>query len=558
MRPPSHTTITKTFWILPLAFYWFTACPTVGWIDAPYTAGLVNNLEFSVWVNNHNLFILLAKVWSWLVPVGEFHYRLNLFAGLLGALTVHFIFVLGVRLTGNLVASISGALALMFSHALWWHSTMLEVYTLNTALMALILLCVLQYSETRELFALYKAVFCFGLAISNHILMGLFAFAFLALFYSVFRDRGIERGLLPLKLCGVFLIGLELYIIIFVRELNSWLLELPSQPTFSEVASHLRGMLDASTGGYFKEHMFPANRTLSSNINWRLNYLFLWLVNYPSLFLPLGFVGAYAFWKDKQRRLFFSFFMVGLAAQAIWSANYLIWDMYAFALPVWVLFGVLGIMGFDHLWRKGRPMKKALMGCAPSILIGPLLYMWVPSFARQEGFWQSYFSGYFTSTLWNSAEYFANPNKRDYRLAQKISESILAQLPQDSHLFASDSNVAYPIIYYYQRVLRKRPDVEVHLLFEPTLTREALKENAAGMQALIDEGKNVFASSPFWPVSEVLGHLYLRLDNTKTPDDLRDMSWEEFERTFPRYRLNKIYLLKGEPYFIFKVEKRES
>jgi hypothetical protein len=56
----------------------------------------------------------------------------------------------------------------------------------------------------------------------------------------------------------------------------------------------------------------------------------------------------------KERRGCFLFFGLGIAAQVAWSANYLIWDMYAFSLPVYVMLGVPLIVGADALLKRAR------------------------------------------------------------------------------------------------------------------------------------------------------------------------------------------------------------
>src|SRR5688500_4226265 len=103
-RRPLALGLAHLFWVLPLSFYALTVCRGVGWLDS---AMLVNNvflLKAGSWVNNHNLFLYVGRLWLILVPLPP-ALALNLLASLFGALTVHFVFRAGLLLTHNTAAS---------------------------------------------------------------------------------------------------------------------------------------------------------------------------------------------------------------------------------------------------------------------------------------------------------------------------------------------------------------------------------------------------------------------------------------------------------------------
>ena len=66
-----------------------------------------------------------------MVPFGEYAWRINLFSGFLASLTLYFVVLTGIRLTGSRLASIIGAGALAVSFEFWQQSVIAEVYTLN-------------------------------------------------------------------------------------------------------------------------------------------------------------------------------------------------------------------------------------------------------------------------------------------------------------------------------------------------------------------------------------------------------------------------------------------
>ena len=117
----------------------------------------------------------------------------------------------------------------------------------------------------------------------------------------------------------------------------------------------LRSTFAYATGtGTFGSFLFPTGLAAGQRLFWRLNYLFLLAWNFASAALGLAAWGLWRFWRMKERRGCFLFFGLGIAAQIAWSANYLIWDMYAFSLPVYVMLGVPLIVGVDALLASAR------------------------------------------------------------------------------------------------------------------------------------------------------------------------------------------------------------
>ena len=173
--------VKQFFYLIPLIFYILTMAKTVGYVDAALILNNAYHLEISAWVNNHNLFSLLGWIWIKIFPFGKEFFRLNLLSAIFGAFTVYFIFLTCFEYTRSILVSFITSIALMISHSLWWHSTMLEVYTLNTLIIALILFTVLKYYRTRQKKWFFISLFFWGLGISNHILMSLFIAAFVLL-----------------------------------------------------------------------------------------------------------------------------------------------------------------------------------------------------------------------------------------------------------------------------------------------------------------------------------------------------------------------------------------
>jgi len=551
----------RLFWLVPLAFYGWTVCPGPGWIDSSMIAGFVHSLHLGTTANTHNLFHVLGRIWTLLRPSADPHAWLNLLCAALGAGTVYLVCLAGYRLTSNLTAALAGAVALMLSHSLWWHSTVLEVYTLNTLLLAGMVLCLVRHDRTRGLPELYAAAFLLGLACSNHVLMGLFAVAFVAVlpWPPARRDpAGTPRVLTVKSLCSLglcFALGFGVFELAFLIDFSARCNQ-HSPLTYRAMGAELLDLVDGATGGSFRRSMFPAHVTAATRWGWRLNYLFTLLMNYPSVAFVLGGLGAVGLWRKRHDfPRTFVFVGVGGSIQAAWSANYMIWDMFAFGLPVWVLFGLLSIVGFDALWRRGRATRLALLGLLPSLLVGPLLYARIPHWAATPGFWQRYFAEmHHVANIWDPARYLANPNKRHYDAVSRFAQAVFRELPPGAHHYDSGSKGHYPLALYYQRVLRVRRDIRHHLIFGPALTPQSIAAMARDIDASLERGEAVYVSSPYWPERLVLNRLYAQHGPPRS--NPQSLSVAQLERTFPRYELRRIPLIEGEPFFIYRLVPR--
>lgn len=569
--------VVRFFWIVPLAFYWLTASPHPGWIDSPMIANRVHILETGTWVNTHNLFFILGKIWSWIFPWGELHYKLNLLAGLFGAVAVYFLFRTGLLLSGNLIASVLGGLAIVLSHSLWWHSTMLEVYTLNAALIGIILYLIALFdckhnslpegskNPKGDLRYLYGAAFVWGLGVLNHALMGLFIFAFAALFIISKKRRELFKPAPILLFSFFFLCGFQIYIFLFLKELTQHVNRV-TPFSYNELWNSFKYLVDHTTGGHFKGSMFPEYQSTSNWINWRLNYLFLLLINYPSVMFIFGFVGLWTLKKLEGFSGWKVFFVVGLIAQITWSANYIIWDMYAFGMPVWIMFGVVGIVGGAHLidrYSDNLKRKNALIIIILlSLSIGPYLYASIPKWAQKEGgFWTEYFKPFSgMGNLWDAAEYFSNPNKRNYNRVKLIADGLFAKLPPGAIVFDDDGKGYYPFSFYYQQTLNIRRDIQYYLLFTPQFDDRHAAQMAFTAKRHLDEGKSVYISALTFPERALLNHLYSLFSDSEllTPNYAAGLTIEDLVKTFPVYQLVKFPLVDDGSAYIYHLVKRSG
>ena len=551
------------FLIIPAVFYFITACKTPGWVDATLIVSNVVNLTLGSWVNYHNLFHILGYGWLWMFPSTNIHYYLVLLSALFGTLTVYIMFRVGMELTSSKLVSAIGALILMFSHSLWWHSTMLEVYTLNAAIIAAILLFIVRYNKNKKIINLYFAAFFFGLGCSNHLLMGLFIFAFLFLIGAIIYKRKTLTLKKMLILTFCFLLGFQLYLYVFILDYRRNVRWLQSGESTSEVRLQaLKITIHYATGGGFKKYMFPKDISPDEKRFWRLNYLILILLNYPSGAFFLCLFGFYCFWKKKGYRLTFIFILFSLIAQIIWSGNYFIWDMYAFALPVYVILSIPIIMSIDFLFHKGKAARIILLCLLPTFIVPPFIYSRVAEGGRKQGIVKSYFKNYpewdWALNTWEVVEYIVNPNKRDYTKVPEYAEKIFEILPQGAHFWNSVGRADYPLRLYYQDIYKIRTDINHHSLFSPLMTPEQAKTEAVNMKMYIQSGMPVYIASHSYPERAVLDELYVLLDPAKSLNQVSSLSIEELINSFPDIKIEKITLFEQEQIWIYQILKKNE
>jgi hypothetical protein len=549
------------FFLIPGFFYWFTACRTPGWVDATLIVSNVVNLELGAWVNYHNLFSLLGYVWIHAFPQSNIHYSLVLLSALFGTVTVQLMFLVFLELTAHKLIAGAGAIALMISHSLWWHSTMLEVYTLNTAIIAAVLFLIVRFEKKGKLIDLYLTAFLLGLGMSNHVLMGLFIFGFLVVIgYLIYKRKSPSFWNISLMI-GCFLLGTGVYLYAFLRDFQNEVTVLKAEPTTrSAVAvsiTALSSTVDDATGGEFKKYMFPRNIPADEKRFWRLNYLLLICYNYPSAAILLSLFGFYCFWKKSNLRLTFLFYMTSLFAQVVWSSNYFIWDMYAFSLPVYLLLSVTVVLALNFLIDFGKTGRILLLCLIPTFIAPPFLYDAVSDDGKKDGIVKKYFRHYTeweqAEHTWDGIEYLTTPNKRSYHRVSDYAYKIFTVLPQGAHLWNSVGRADYPLRLYYRDIYNMRRDINHHSLFNPFMTQEEAEHEAAVLRTCLAGREQVFFASIAYPERLVLDNLFVLLDPTKDLDWVGSLPIEEYIDLFPGVEIKKIVLFEEEQVWIYRL-----
>ncbi|MDD5747618.1 MAG: DUF2723 domain-containing protein [Actinomycetota bacterium] len=122
------------------------------------------------------LFLLTAKIFSWIFPFGTLAFRTSIYSGIFAALTACLIYHIVLRITRSKVGSLVAALVYSFSYTFWYQSVIPETYSLNAFFIALLILLTLRWErlfyeggEKKATNTLCLMAFIYGLALANHI-----------------------------------------------------------------------------------------------------------------------------------------------------------------------------------------------------------------------------------------------------------------------------------------------------------------------------------------------------------------------------------------------------
>jgi len=401
--------------------------------------------------------------------------------------------------------------------------------------------------------------------------MGLFVFAYGTLFVMLLAGKeriGWRKGLL---LAGAAALGCAPYLAVLIRDV-----------IWAAPAAGVRGAflsaLDRATGSYFRQSMFPRNLTAGQQAFWRANYLFLLWYNFPSAALPLAVWGTVRLRRAGCPLPLAVFFWTALAAQVVWSSNYLIFDMYAFSMPVYVLASLPLAAGFRALLERARPDLKA--ACIASLFIPGVLYPLSAAIPQLDQLGQRYIDLYrptfygleqeyaaarpggggileLTAGLWDPYRYLMNPAKAHYREVAEYCEGVLKTLPPRSHFWDDESKGGYPLSLYYRAIRGDRPDLQIHLiLVHETVDHRAVMEGAEAMRCALMARGELYVASLERPEREFVIQLSRLLGGTGDAAALRGLSARDFQKQIPSLLVAPVPLGTRSGLAVYRVRRR--
>jgi hypothetical protein len=330
-------------------------------------------------------YMMLTHLFIYL-PFGDPAYRINLASAVYGIAAVLVIYLAGLRLCKRAVAAATGALAFGLCEAFWSQATISEVYTLEALLVALVILVLLVWRDTRADRYLLLSAFLVGLSLTHHLTSVLLvptapAFVFLT-------DRRVfSRVGVMLKSLGLFLIGLLPFLYLPIRAMmNAPLNEAdPSTPW--------RFLLLVTGGSFLAEsaekgrHCSPSALALadpSTKLSLLTNHL---LVQFPIVLMLVGVLAAvYLLFRDRAAAILLGTLFFGCLGQAILYLQLGIEDFYVFLIPAFLAFGLCISVGLGAVLRWTENLAIGSATRTAVLLILSLLMFAIPLLGAREAY----------------------------------------------------------------------------------------------------------------------------------------------------------------------------
>jgi hypothetical protein len=200
--------------LITLCLYVLTARPDVGGPEDSPKFQFLGFVLGTAHPPGYPLYVLLTHLFARL-PIGTLAFRINVFSGLMGAITCAVVFMLGRQLGASRVSAAAAACALATGATFWRYSILAEVYTLAAAFSALVMAMLVAWSRRPTRWRLYVACGLFAAALGNHlIIVGLLP---AAIAYVVMRDRSVLRPRTMAAAALIGVLGLGQYALVLVR-----------------------------------------------------------------------------------------------------------------------------------------------------------------------------------------------------------------------------------------------------------------------------------------------------------------------------------------------------
>lgn len=328
--------------LLVFVLYLATLAPTVLYYaevtqDSPALQATVPNLGISH-PTGYPTYMMLAHLFTYL-PVGDMAYRVNLASAAFAAGAVVLAYFVGLRLCGRAAAAAVGAVAFGVSQTFWGQAVIAEVYTLNAAFLALVLLILFVWRERRQDKYLLLCAFVGGLSLTNHLTSAILIPAGLVFVSLVDRRKLAEIGLW-LRGTALFILGLLPYAYLPARTSARL-------PENTGDTSTLSGFMSMVSGGPFKQWIFSFGPLeLAGRFAMYLGYL---IEQFPIPLLLVGVFGAvYMFVRDKAGAAMLGVVFIGTL---IYALEYDIKDIYVFFLPTYLVFSLWIALGVSEISR---------------------------------------------------------------------------------------------------------------------------------------------------------------------------------------------------------------
>ena len=442
--------------LFAFALYLMTLTPTVVSLSADASVFPASAYVLGIpQTTGYPTYTILTHFFTYL-PIGDVAYRVNLASAVFGTLAVVAVFLVGLTLSGRIVAAAVGALAFGTSELFWSQAVVAEVYTLNALFVALVVLVLLVWRERREDKYLLVAAFLTGLSMTHHMTSALLLPAGFLFVLLVEPRKLVDRGLV-LKGGGLFLLGLLPYVYLPVRARMDPPLNV-GDPSNWERFWYL------VSGSQFKGYMLVFGpEELPGRLYMYASYL---LGQFHWAFVMIGITGALLLLaRDRAAFALLGFLYLGWLLYAL---EFDIGDIYYYFIPTYLVLAVFAAVGFGTLSREAEDLTTRLSPKIRGMLLTALslLVLAVPLWGLGETY----------RAVDGSGDY---EGRRIIELVERNAEPGAAVIQNRSPL------------YYAALVEGRRKDLELLSYFYPPLSDEGpqtKEETDARIDAVARDG----------------------------------------------------------------------
>jgi hypothetical protein len=378
------------------------------------------------------IYTWLGFLFIHIVPIGDVAYRMNLMSALFGAVAVVMLYFVARRLQLRPAIAAFAVLAFGVSTTFWSRVVVAEVYTLNIFMLGIVIWLLLSWSERRTTKAFVLFALAFGVSLGAHMSNAALGLVF-ALFVLLHDPRILRKPRLLTFGLLAFLLGIVQFIWVPLMA-DTAPFPNPRPDSLIKVYKYTLGAFSNLRFAY-PMHALPGRF---------LFYVSLLVDNFTVLGIAVGLVGMgmLLLRQPKNFVLFFGIFFVnvGLAMQVFAS------EIEVFFMPSyisWAVFLGFGIQAICEVVQRLAARLKIPRGSMPErMAYGFLLLLlacWVVIVGRTS---------------------FAENDRSNDTTFEDFYDNALAMLPRDSVLVPLPG-VFGQGVFYYEKVLGLRPDVEI-------------------------------------------------------------------------------------------------
>ncbi len=404
------------------------------WTMSPYVNSgdsgefITNSIILGI---NHSpgypLYSLIGKIFSVLVPYGNYAYKINFMNIVFVLFIILFMYYFIIRCNNektNIIICLVLLLVFIFSESFWRNAVQTEVFVLNVLFAALIFNFLI---IERSIIRWYYIFFIFALGLGNHHTL---IFLFPGIFYFFITDYKIIKSKILLIII-FFILGFSVYLFLPIRALKQPALNWGEINSFS----NFYNVITRKDYGTFQLTVDkPLKRDFKNTYNQIKRYI-------KKTIKDLSWIVVLLY-------IFSIFFLI---KKELNNAIFLMLNLFFCGLG-FILFSNLS---FDQI-SDGILERFYIL---PNFIIVTTIFMGIKYLYKYKFFIVSLTIIVFVLNLKTN---YTKCNYRDYYLNYDYGINILRTLPQNSILFMDGGDDTFYTLAYMQFVERRRKDVLLH------------------------------------------------------------------------------------------------